>query len=280
LCLLGGTPDGPGPVALLAADNFCRRRQAMLLIDPPKKWDSIAAIVQDQPRRAFSSPNALTWFPNIQFRNRASIPQMSSAIGAVAAALVASGRPGVSQLDSAPAFLTQHAARPGSDLTSIDLRRLKRLGINAVVQTAPTHFRLLNNVTLVRNECVSGDSLALDLRCQALMVLRRIRQATRWTFFHRSDEALWEELTQQIATYLTELHGRSVLAGQHAAQAFYVKCDRETNRETAGKTGEVSLIVGFALQRPGAFLAFRLQRAQGQCRIVELGWESGLEMAS
>ncbi len=221
----------------------------------------------------------MTWFPNLSLRDPEGAYDRSSALGSVAAALAARCRPGISQLDSGISVTGTRGARPAVELEPADLQKLKRLGINALTQMSPLHLRLEHGVTMVRNEVVSANWQSLDLRCQTLMILRRIRQATRWTFFQRSDQDLWDELSGQITDYLTELHARSVLSGQHAAQAFFLKCDRETNRDQENKTGEVSLIVGFALKQPGQFLSFRIQRAEGACRIVELGWESGLELA-
>lgn len=279
VCLLGGTDAGLGPVALLAADKFCRRHQSFLLLEPPARWDSVSAIVRDQAFRAFSSPNAMTWFPNLSLRGSTGKSERLSALGSMAAALAARCRPGISLLGDSISVPGIRGARPVTELEPADLHKLKRLGINALTQRSPLHFRLEHGVTMVRNEVVSANWQSLDLRCHTLMILRRIRQATRWTFFQRSDQNLWDELSAQITDYLTELHARSMLAGQHAAQAFFVKCDRETNREQENKTGEVSLIVGFALKQPGQFLSFRIQRAEGACRIVELGWESALELA-
>jgi hypothetical protein len=280
VCLLAGSSRGPGPLALLAADKFCRRHQSMLIIDPPAKWQSVSAVIQDHERRAFSSPNAMTWFPGLHTKNSAGSLHAVSAMGAIAAALSSSTRPGVSHLVTAPAFAGSTGSRPAVEVDQADARRLRRMGINILSQTTPLHFRLDGNVTQVRNESLSADWQALDLRYQALFILRRIRNATRWTFFHKSDREIWTELSAQITEFLSELHHWSMLAGRHASEAFYVKCDLDTNHESAGKTGEVSLVIGFALRRPGEFLAFRMQRAHGGCRIVELGWDSGLEMAS
>jgi len=83
----------------------------------------------------------------------------------------------------------------------------------------------------------------------------------------------------QVAEFLTELHARSVLAGEHASLSFFVKCDSDTNAGLLGRSGEIGFLVGFALRRPGEFLAFRFQFAHGECRVSELGWQSGFACA-
>ena len=212
--------------------------------------------------------------------DRNSDHQAASAAGAVAAALIAANRSGVNKIGSNPVLLRGSGTRLKINPTDSEAARLKRAGINTLRKISPLHWELDGNVTLARNDSLASDWQDLDVRYQVLSILRRIRNATQWTFFHESSPQIWQELTEQISGYFTELHARSILAGQYSSQAFYVKCDRDTNRGLIGKTGEVTFIVGFALRSPGEFLAFRLQRSHGGCRIVELGWDSGLELAS
>jgi hypothetical protein len=252
-----------------------------LLIDPPARWQSVEDVLADQSRTAFSSPNAMTWFPNLETRTvQPECRQLASALGAVAAALVAETRSSVDMLDEKPVLLRGADARLEINTIPADTQRLRRAGVNTLRQISALHLELDGNVTLARNESLAADRQNLDSRILIMFILRRIREATQWTFFHESSPELWQELSAQIGVFLAELHGRSMLAGQHGAQAYYVKCDRDTNREYIGKTGEVAFIVGFALDRPGEFLAFRFQRTRGGCRIVELGWDAGLERAS
>jgi len=280
VCLLSGSGGGPGPIALLAADNFCRLHQAILLIEPPAEWRDVNDPVRDAARRVFSSPNAVTWFPGLQVRKSDNEFHSVSAMGAVAAALVAANRPpGVTSPETAPVFLRSSGLQLTCSLGKADVQRLRRMGINTLTLSSQRHIQLQGNTTLTRNDTLATNWQELDRRFQVLFILRRIRNATRWTFFHESNADIWSALTDQIESFLVELHVRSMLAGQHASQAFYVKCDRDTNQGLAGSTGEVSFIVGFALDRPGEYLAFRFQCSHGVCRVVELGWDSGLQLA-
>jgi phage tail sheath protein FI len=160
-------------------------------------------------------------------------------------------------------------------LDAADVRRLQRAGVNSLVQRSPLHFQLLGEVTQARHSSLAGQWNELNLRQQVLYILRRIRHGTRWTSFHESTPELWQDLRRQIAEFLTELHARSVLAGEYAEQSFFVRCDADTNAGVAGRNGEVTFIVGFALRRSGEYLAFRMQCARGSCRISQLGWQAG-----
>jgi len=281
VCLVSGSEGAPlGPIALLAADRFCRLHQALLIIDPPSRWESVDDVLRDQERSGFASPNAVTWFPGVHSRNGQGERVCTSIVGAVAAALRSVGQiDGVHQLRNDGPLMLRGGARLTMKLENADIRRLARAGINGLIQRSPLHLQLLGNVTQARYGSIAAEWTELDLRRQVLFILRRIREGTLWTFFHTSNPEIWREVENQLSAFLTELHARSVLAGEHASLSYFVKCDSDTNAGLLGHTGEVGFVVGFALRRPGEFLAFRFQRSHGDCRVSELGWQSGLAYA-
>ncbi len=282
IVLLSGAEGAAlGPVALLAADRFCRSHQAMLIIDPPARWNTVEDVLDDQDRSDFASPNVITWFPGIQTRNLQGEKILTSAAGSVAAALVAGDRrDGVLQLHTEWPVMLRAGVRLTAKVDESSVQRLARVGINTLVQRSALHLQLQGNVTQARYGSISADWNELEFRRQVLFILRRIRGGTRWSFFKESNPETWQEITTQVSQFLSEMHARSLLAGEHAGQSFYVRCDRDTNAELEGHLGKVAFIVGFAIRQAGDFLAFRFQYSQGACRIAELGWQSGLERAS
>lgn len=281
VCLISGREGASlGPVALLAADRFCRDHQSLLIVDPPSRWETVDDVIRDQERSGFASPNAITWFPAVRIENRLGENVYTSMVGTVAASLNAANRSsGVLQLHREGPLMLRGRTRPTAKLEIKDIRRLARVGINGLIQRSPLHLQLLGNVTQARHGGVAGHWDNLELRQRVLFILRRIRYGTRWTLFQESNPETWDEVAQQISDFLTELHARSVLAGDYAANAFFVRCDNDTNAGLAGRIGAVSFIVGFALRRPGEFLSFRLQRGNGSCRITGLGWQPGFAQA-
>jgi len=264
-----------GPVALLAADRFCRKHQSMLIIDPPARWEKVDDVLSDQDRSGFSSPNAISWFPGVRVRNHQGERIVTTAAGSVAAALVASDRnDGVLQLHSEGPVMLRSGTRPAVALDEHDVQRLARVGVNSLVRRSALHLQLSGNVTQARYGNISGFRNELQMHRQVLYILRRIRSGTRWTFFNHSNPDTWQELRDQISEFLAELHARSVLAGDSVADAFFVKCDSDTNKGLQGEAGQVVFVVGFALRVPGEFLTFRFQRLDGKCRIAETAWQT------
>lgn len=282
IILLPGT-DGAalGPVALVAADRFCREHQAMLIIDPPARWRTIADVQADQRRSDFSSPNAITWFPGVYARDENGRRIMTSAAGSVAAALIAQDRSnGVTQLHTDEPVMLRSGVRPMLELNPDEVHCLNRLGINVLMQRSALHLQLRGNVTEARYGTISADWNETQVRRQTLFILRRIRSGTRWSFFHECNADTWKVIKAQLGEFFTELQRKSILVGDTAQQSWFIKCDRDTNVELDGNPGELAFIVGFAVRRPDEFLAFRFHRSNGKCRIAELGWQSRLEMAS
>lgn len=279
--MLSGSNSAPlGPIALLAADQFCRAHQALLVIDPPERWRSIEDVELDQQRSGFASPNAVTWFPGVHTRNLQHEKTYATAAGAVAASLVVGERrDGVLHMHAEDPVMLRGGVRPVLQLDEADVARLNRLGVNALTQRSALHLQLCGNVTQARYGSISAHWNELQFRRQVLFILRRIRNGTRWTFFAESEPATWQDIREQIESFLTELHARSVLAGENAEEAFFVKCDADTNIGLGGRAGDVAFVVGFALTSPGEYLAFRFRRSHDGCRIKELGWQTGLELA-
>ena len=64
ICLLSGAPDTDiGPVGLFAAERYCARRNAILLLDPPSHWSQVEDVARSQRNSPFASPNVMTYFP-------------------------------------------------------------------------------------------------------------------------------------------------------------------------------------------------------------------------
>ena len=281
LCILpGGDGESLGPVGLLAADRFCREHQALLIVDPPARWQSVDDVLADQETSGFSSPNAVTWYPGVRARNRQGTSIVTTVVGSVAASLNALDAPqGVHPFYSDGPIMLRGGVKLTAQLSAADIRRLARAGVNSLVRRSPLHFQLQGNVSQARYASMAHDWDNLRLRRQALFILRRIRLGTRWTLFLESSPALWREVGEQIDEFLLALFERSVLVGDSVEQACFMKCDADTNRGLAGNMGDIAFIVGFALREPGEFLAFRVHIASGECRISELGWQAGFAQA-
>jgi hypothetical protein len=273
LCLISGTEDAAiGPVAMLAAERYCRANQALLIVDPPARWKTPDDAIEDQRRSGFSSPNALTWFPCTQLRDAAGQWHLASATGAVAAALGEVERTrGMQRLHDDSVTTLRSGLRVVCDVQPEDIQRLLRDGVNTLARRSALHLQVHGNVTVARHAHPDAGSDDLDLRIQILSLARRIRLGTRWAAMRPSDPTVWRQVCAQLEDFLRQLEARQVLAGSEMEQAWFIKCDRDTQKTDAAEKG-TGFLVGVALRKPGEFFVLRFHQSESGCTVGESGW--------
>ncbi len=98
----------------------------------------------------------------------------------------------------------------------------------------------------------------VNVRRLFLTLQRWIDLNMGWVSFEPNTPVLWIRITREIATYLTEMWSDGALAGQTAEQAFYVKCDVETNPQELREAGQVITEIGLAPALPSEFIMLRV----------------------
>ncbi len=68
-------------------------------------------------------------------------------------------------------------------------------------------------------------------------VSESIMEGTQWSVFEPNDEKLWIQLRIAAENFLTRVWNDGALFGSTPGQAFYVKCDSETNPPEVDRGG-------------------------------------------
>jgi len=76
--------------------------------------------------------------------------------------------------------------------------------------------------------------------------------------YEPNDVRLWVRIMRELTAYLDGLFQRGALKGRTAAEAFFVKCDSETNPPEVQDAGMVVTNVGVALAAPAEFVVVRV----------------------
>jgi uncharacterized protein len=76
--------------------------------------------------------------------------------------------------------------------------------------------------------------------------------------YESNDVRLWVRIMREVTAYLDGLFQRGALKGRTAAEAFFVKCDSETNPPEVTDAGMVVTNVGLALAAPAEFIVVRI----------------------
>ncbi|MFV0458460.1 MAG: phage tail sheath family protein [Actinomycetales bacterium] len=95
-----------------------------------------------------------------------------------------------------------------------------------------------------------------------------ILSGTNWAVFEPNDEALWARLRRTISAFLVNEWRKGALFGSTPDEAFFVKCDAETNPAEAIDAGQVACLVGVAPVKPAEFVIFRLSQFSGGASTV------------
>ncbi|MEV8524704.1 MULTISPECIES: phage tail sheath subtilisin-like domain-containing protein [unclassified Streptomyces] len=86
---------------------------------------------------------------------------------------------------------------------------------------------------------------------------------TQWVVFEPNDQALWARIRRNISAFLVNEWRNGALFGQRPEDAFYVKCDEETNPVESVDLGRVVCEIGIAPVKPAEFVVFRLAQFSG-----------------
>ena len=91
-------------------------------------------------------------------------------------------------------------------------------------------------------------------------VSQSLLEGTQWSVFEPNDQRLWLKLRASVGNFLTMLWRSGALFGHSADQAFFVKCDEETNPPEVRDAGQVIVEVGISPVKPAEFVIFRLSQ--------------------
>ena len=95
-----------------------------------------------------------------------------------------------------------------------------------------------------------------------------ILTGTNWVVFEPNDEALWARVRRTLTAFLVNEWRKGALFGQTPDDAFYVKCDSETNPTEGIDAGQLVCEVGVAPVKPAEFVVFRLAQFSGGTSVV------------
>jgi hypothetical protein len=91
-------------------------------------------------------------------------------------------------------------------------------------------------------------------------VEKSIELGTQWVVFEPNDRNLWARIRRDITAFLTMVWRSGALFGSSASEAFYVKCDDETNPPESRDLGQVITEIGIAPVKPAEFVIFRISQ--------------------
>jgi phage tail sheath protein FI len=111
----------------------------------------------------------------------------------------------------------------------------------------------------------------LNVRRLFSMLKESIADGTRWIVFEPNDQVLWRSIRRDISAFLTRVWRDGALMGRTAQEAFFVKCDEETNPPEVRDAGMVVAEIGVAPVKPAEFVVFKLSQSSIGTDLESLG---------
>jgi uncharacterized protein len=259
LCFPPGKDErNPGPTLLLAALRYCRKRGAMLLIEPPPgKGDGERALRWLQGLN-IAGENAVALFPPLAGDAR---DRGRAAAGAVAGALTR-------QPENVEPALGA-GFRPIFELSPELRKRLVASGMNVITRAAGGRVVLEGDRTLASAECPVPAWRLLSARRLAVSIERTLLHGTRWVVFEPRGSELARRLRSQLSHWLESLRLTGRLAG-NAHEAWFVDVNEAPD---PGRLTQVEFTVGFAPTRPGEFVIYRVSQGLHGARLAPVSPE-------
>lgn len=98
----------------------------------------------------------------------------------------------------------------------------------------------------------------VNVRRLFIFIEESIKANTNWAVFEPNDEVLWTRVKRTIDVFLTGLWRNGYLAGNSAAEAFFVDIGRSTMSQDDIDNGRLVCVIGVAPVKPAEFVIFRI----------------------
>ena len=252
-------PDASQAVTAGAIGYCDNRRDLFYIIDPPSNATVTSVTAY---RSNFSSQYAAIYYPWIGVSEASSGSRIhvppSGAIAGVFADT--DGKRGV------------HKAPAGIDTGLLTVA----LSTESIVIQADNDILYQKEVNAIRNlpqgisvwgaRTISADPewKYVNVRRLFMFLEKSIELGTQWVVFEPNDGTLWKSIERNVRAFLRVQWAEGKLVGDTEDQAFYVKCNEETNPPEVVNAGQVVTEIGVAPSKPAEFVVFRIRQFAGQ----------------
>jgi phage tail sheath protein FI len=142
---------------------------------------------------------------------------------------------------------------------------LDELGVNCIRAFRGRGLRVWGAHTLTPD----GEWRPLSVRRLILTIGRWLELRLTDFAFEPNDPLVWNRLAREVSGYLDRLHAAGALRGRIPAEAYFIKCDAETNPPEVRDAGQLIAEIGVAPLVPQAFIALRLIQRSGGTSLTD-----------
>jgi phage tail sheath protein FI len=258
---------------------FCERKQAFLIMDPPKidiadqTADWIGTFLNGGDSAGNVAPrstNGAVYFPYIKSTDPLTgaaieLPPSGSVAGIYARIDTNRG------VWKAPAGLeatvlnTTGVVTTGK-MTDLMQGKLNLAGIDCLRSFPGVGTVVFGARTLVSSNTAFQQWKYVSVRRMALFLEQTLYRNLGWVVFEPNDDPLWVAIRTSIEGFMLSLFHQGAFQGTKPSQAFQVKCDATTTTQQDIDNGIVNIIVAFAPLKPAEFVIIKIAQLAGQAQ--------------
>jgi len=245
-------PDNALAVQRAMIEHCERMHDRIALLDCPPGQELQNAL---RWRKHFDTSHAALYFPWIKVRRGTTVgpavPPSGHIAGSIAKHDVLEG------VHRAPANLKIEGL--------VDVSRRVRRGerdlcfdqrLNTLLTFPGRGIRIWGARTLSSDQAFNQ----INVRRLFILVRKSVERFAQWVVFEPNEPTLWKRLVRPIEVFLYQLWQKGALAGATADEAFYVKCDEETNPPESRDVGQLTCEIGIAPVRPAEYIVVRIHQ--------------------
>jgi phage tail sheath protein FI len=247
------------------AAAYCEQRRAMLIVDPPSGWRDVDTAATDARTVGVgtASKNAALYFPRLKQPNPLKSGQVEifAPCGVVAGVFARTDTTrGVWKAPVGLDATLNGVPDLTVNMTDAENGQLNQIGVNCL-RPMPAVGRVVWGArTLQGADRLASEWKYIPIRRLALYIEESLYRGTQWVVFEPNDEPLWAQVRLNVGAFMNRLFRQGAFQGQTPQQAYFVKCDKETNPPDVVNLGIVNIVVGFAPLKPAEFVVIQIQQ--------------------
>jgi len=248
-----------GPAAILAAEQYCRERRAMLIVDPRAEWTSAEEAARGVRELGYASSNMLGYYPRMRERDTDEMARVAG--GAIAGLLCKQDRSVGPWGDLGQAGLgLQRSLVPAVDIDGEDAGHLHRAGLNVIGDGPAGRSRLRGALTMGRGSESHRRLTQLPVQRFCLRIVSDITRSIKWAVFAENDDELAPHVCAQVRSYFYCLDD----LGAFADDRFVVECGASVDDHGAR---EVTILLAFHPSSSDEPISLTLHLTASGCRV-------------
>ncbi|MDY0745269.1 phage tail sheath C-terminal domain-containing protein [Paucibacter sp. R3-3] len=253
------------------ATTYIASRRGFLLIDIPELTASLDAMQTWMSQNdSLRSRDAAVYFPRTFVPDPANGNRLRSiASSGTVAGLYArtDATRGVWKAPAGTEAKLENVQSLAYLLTDLQNGALNPLGVNCL-RTFPVYSHICWGArTLDGADQLASEWKYIPIRRLALYIEESLFRGTKWVVFEPNDEPLWAQIRLNVGVFMRGLFNQGAFQGSTPADAYFVKCDKETTTQADRNAGIVNIEVGFAPLKPAEFVVLTIQQIAGDLQV-------------